>query len=390
MADCDPVSNTTEPITETVNDVETVEAGIEVLYKLIKSIHDANEEMIDEIEDASDVLVKHFKYNAPPEISEDGSSCTFKLEVTPVADPAKTLVSEWRKELDLINIFDIFNLKIDYTGRTYDDLKRLNMEMFDGVERYNMFYDDDSKKGRVELKKFAKNFLTIQEHINEVLSLCEDQTDKSDEIEAILSDANTMMNEAIGIGCRYIPPMIQRISKAIPIVTKSMEKTLCEWLRIDSDKEWTPKYRATKDGFGAATFHSKCDGVAHLLIVIRSDKDYVFGGYTGGASIHSSSGYINSIDLQPFLFSLINPSGTLPLKCKLKNPTNALFGNQSCIAIFGAGHDLVICDNANVERGSKVDVGNTYATPQPGGSHMFTGAWEGWKVKEILAFQIPE
>jgi len=338
--------------------------------------------------------VKHFKYNAPPEISEDGSSCTFKLEVTPVSDPAKTLVSEWRKELDLINIFDIFNLKIAYTGRTYDDLKRLNKEMFEGVERYNMFYDDDSKKGCVELKKFVQNFRMIQKHINDVHSLCKDQSNKAEEIKAILSDANMKMIEAVGVGCRYIPPTIQNYfyrDGMIPIVTKSMFESLCTWLACSkSINNWTLKYRASKDGFGAATFHSKCDGVAHLLIVIRTDKDYVFGGYTGGASFHSSVSYVTPTGQQPFLFSLLNPSGTPPMKFDLTNPTFALYGHSAHSATFGNGHDLHICNNANVTEGSFVRVGHSYVVPQPGCAHMFTGAQTGWTVKEILAFQIPQ
>lgn len=390
--DSDPEPNmTTEPITETFSikysESELVDS-IDGLYQTIKSIHDANEETITKIDESADVLVNHFKYNAPPEISEDGSSCTFKLEVTPVTDPAKTLVSKWRTELVLINVFDIFNLKIAYEGSTYDDLKRLNKEMFEGVERYNMFYDDDSKKGRVELKKFVQNFRIIQKHINDVHSLCEDQSNKAKEIEAILSDANMKMTVAMGIGCRYVPPTPRWISKAIPMLTAKMEHDLFKWLACKSDSIWTPKHIASKDGFGAATFHSKCDGVARLLVVIQSDKDYVFGGYTGGASFHSSTGYMTSTGQQPFLFSLLNPSGTPPMKFDLTKPTHALNGHPSYSATFGGGHDIHIVNNANVTVGSYVSVGNSYAAPQRG-AHI-TDDRDGWTVKEILAFQIPQ
>jgi len=389
--DSDPeTSTTTETITDSESEVgsmlDCVDEGIEVLYKRIKSIHEANKATIKKIDNSADIQVKHFQYNAPPVIAEDGSSCVFKLKVTPVVDPARSLVSDWRKELDLINIFDIFNLKIDYSGRTYDDLKRLNKEMFDGVERYNMFYDEDSKKGRVELKKFVQNFHTIQKRLDDVLSLCKDQRNITEEIEAILYAANRKIIDAVGAGCRYSPPMIRYISIAIPFVTASMEQTLCSWIGR-SPKKWSLKYRASVDGFGAIDFHKKCDGVAHLLVVVQSDKDFVFGGYTGGASFALNSGYVTSVGQQPFLFSLRNPAGTQPIKCDLKDPPYALCGNSSQSASFGGGHDLYICDNANIQTGSHVIVQHSYLTP-PEGAHMFTGTQRGWTIKEFLAFQI--
>lgn len=420
--DSDPELNTTIGLLETISEVSHVDdpglnttdevndimnSGNEELFHLIKSIHDSNDATIKAIDAAANVQVKHFKYNAPPKINEDGSSFTFKLEVTPDIDPAKKLVSEWSKELDLINIFDIFNLKIVYAGRTYDDLKRLNEEMFDSVKRYNMLNVltyDERRKGREELKKFALNFQNIQEHINQVHSLCKDQPNKSNEFEDLFSKANALLIQAFGGGCRY-SPMINWISKWIPFVTISMNVTLCKWLGCISDKRWTLKYKASVDGFCASQFHSKCDGISRLLIVIQSDKDYVFGGYTGRASFNStvngafiyppySGGYISTAGgLQPFLFSLINPSCTEPLKCELKDPSSSvLFGDPYYSATFGAsnsGLDLYICSNSHCSSNSVVDLGKSYAAP-PGGAHMFTGARDRWTVKEILAFQIPE
>jgi hypothetical protein len=38
-------------------------------------------------------------------------------------------------------------------------------------------------------------------------------------------------------------------------------------------------YRATRDGFDASSFHSKCDGKANTVTIIKTDSNYVFGGY---------------------------------------------------------------------------------------------------------------
>ena len=37
-------------------------------------------------------------------------------------------------------------------------------------------------------------------------------------------------------------------------------------------------YRASRDGFGADEFHSKCDGKRDTLSIIQTTNGYVFGG----------------------------------------------------------------------------------------------------------------
>ena len=47
---------------------------------------------------------------------------------------------------------------------------------------------------------------------------------------------------------------------------------------------FTLLYRASRDGYTAAAFHSKCDGKINTLIIIRSNTyGNVFGGYANVA-----------------------------------------------------------------------------------------------------------
>jgi len=39
-------------------------------------------------------------------------------------------------------------------------------------------------------------------------------------------------------------------------------------------------YRASRDGFRAIDFHSKCDNTSNTLTLIKTKKSYIFGGYT--------------------------------------------------------------------------------------------------------------
>ncbi len=55
-------------------------------------------------------------------------------------------------------------------------------------------------------------------------------------------------------------------------------------------------YRASRDGFEANKFHTKCDNKSKTLTIIKSTNGYVFGGLYGDVKNDPNS----------FIFSLIN------------------------------------------------------------------------------------
>mmetsp|Transcript_10131 Transcript_10131/g.7600 ORF Transcript_10131/g.7600 Transcript_10131/m.7600 type:complete len:91 (+) Transcript_10131:796-1068(+) len=62
-------------------------------------------------------------------------------------------------------------------------------------------------------------------------------------------------------------------------------------------------YRATRDTFAAEAFHINCDGFKNMLILILSEHNKVFGGFTR-AKFNQSEGYKYSSDSTAFIFSL--------------------------------------------------------------------------------------
>jgi hypothetical protein len=41
-------------------------------------------------------------------------------------------------------------------------------------------------------------------------------------------------------------------------------------------------YQASRDGFGASDFHSKCNGITGTLVVVKDTNSNIFGGFTKG------------------------------------------------------------------------------------------------------------
>ena len=52
---------------------------------------------------------------------------------------------------------------------------------------------------------------------------------------------------------------------------------------------WRLLFRASRDGFAAESFHSKCDRKGPTLTVVRSGS-FIFGGFTGAAWSSRRSG----------------------------------------------------------------------------------------------------
>lgn len=94
-------------------------------------------------------------------------------------------------------------------------------------------------------------------------------------------------------------------------------------------------FQASVDGFSAATFHSKCDGVLGTLFVAKSPNGNIFGGYTEA----DWSGYYQfKNDPNAFLFSLINNYNT-PVKMPTSNPSMAINGYSQYGPSFGSGNE---------------------------------------------------
>jgi hypothetical protein len=76
---------------------------------------------------------------------------------------------------------------------------------------------------------------------------------------------------------------------------------------IDQIKEWLGKsyvitesiFRASKDGFTASAFHSKCDNKGACITLVKGKNGGIFGGYT---SVGWSSNGSYGADAAAFLF----------------------------------------------------------------------------------------
>lgn len=116
-------------------------------------------------------------------------------------------------------------------------------------------------------------------------------------------------------------------------------------------------YKASRDGFHAKDFHSRCDGIASTLTVIKAANGCIFGGFT--EQPWSSEGqYV--FDDKAFVFSLVN---------KEKSSFRALFWTKYygdaiyCHRDFGpcfGKKDISISSESNTNMSSYAGIGSTF------------------------------
>lgn len=168
-----------------------------------------------------------------------------------------------------------------------------------------------------------------------------------------------------------------RIFHGTTVLDNTQSLKINEWIGLKKTQEWKCLYRASKDGFQAATFHQKCDGKGPTVTVIKATNGNIFGCYTP-CKWSSNGSY--QYDQKSFIFSLVN---------SLKKPFKVIHSGSNLNSIycaagygptFGSGHDLHICNASNTNSGSYSNFGYSFPVTEMSGYQYGSN-----NVKNILA-----
>jgi hypothetical protein len=174
----------------------------------------------------------------------------------------------------------------------------------------------------------------------------------------------------------------------------NLEARLVGVCEFSMGTKWKLLYRASKDGFAAQNFHSKCDSKPNTLTIIKSSHGNVFGGYTrqtwNATNVNNQNqGYM--ADKKAFVFSLTNKDNE-PVKMKIQKGQEeyAIKCEPGCCFIFG-NNDLKISDKSNENMHSFTDLDSSYVHPQyiadRDKARSFLAGSYKFQVVEIEVFQ---
>jgi hypothetical protein len=148
------------------------------------------------------------------------------------------------------------------------------------------------------------------------------------------------------------------------ILDLSMRLNLIKLCSFKVSQKWSLIYRGSRDGFRAEDFHSMCNGKFKTLTVIRTTRNFIFGGYTDAAWTAQD---ITTEDENAFVFSLANLDNK-PIRMDCVYPPYAIVSNAKIGPIFGAsleyGADTIhIVSEPNKNIGSYATLGGAYTHP---------------------------
>jgi hypothetical protein len=168
-----------------------------------------------------------------------------------------------------------------------------------------------------------------------------------------------------------LPERINTLFTGGTLLSVDHKKTLCEFYG-NTLPETELLYKASRDGYDANAFHSRCNDKGPTMTIVRSNTNHLFGGYT---SVAWASSNIHAADSNAFLFTLTNPCKIPPTKYPIQssNTQNAVYHHSGYGPTFGSGHDLHVCANSNSVNGSYTNFPSNYSDTTGRGNNTFTG-----------------
>jgi hypothetical protein len=150
-------------------------------------------------------------------------------------------------------------------------------------------------------------------------------------------------------------------------------------------------------GFGSAQFHYKVGNATNTAVIVKTNSNSVFGGFTK-ANWNTPSGYAGDFDA--FLYSL-RRNGTSGARkfnnggAKDRSSSYNIFTDSYYGPSFGSSaYDLTIVSYSNKKTGSLSYLGHSYQLPSECtynsvcANSFLAGSFTGWLTTEIEVYQM--
>ena len=143
---------------------------------------------------------------------------------------------------------------------------------------YEVFGIDLEDKDNIN--KLCKHPDIMMEYI-ETKDISEESLTHVDDDAELLNDLDAIHNINSNIRfkiSRYLLTNRSELLVNTEIVSKEYDAKLREW--ITNARRWRLLYRASEHDYTAKSFHDYCDDKGPTLVIIKSSRGWIFGGYT--------------------------------------------------------------------------------------------------------------
>ena len=263
------------------------------------------------------------------------------------------------KKSKIFKIYDSIE-EIYHNLINFMNIKKYSIEMNNNSIIINFNLDVGKFDLELSLKKTNMND-SINFLIEKVKFLIEENKNSKEKINLLLEENKEIKNK-INLLINENELLKQNnkkeennLFKGSTIIQSDEEKKIIDnWILKNTKKNTTLIYKAKKDGDDSSIFHSKCDNMGPLLIIIQTTSGYRFGGYTSKSWTKPNSSIWIKDELA-FVFSL-----NLLRKFEIKIPEQAIGHYGSDGPVFGYGHCIHIVSECLHNNKSYHDSSSSY------------------------------
>lgn len=241
------------------------------------------------------------------EIEEKGNDLMLKFKV--FLPNGKNQEIEMRLTKNLLDSNQMVNYLHEKVKSIENNMK--NLEKNANEERHK--YESEIK----ELKDIcSKNQEKLTKFSEIIVNFRDELSNLKEENKKIMRELNILKGGTIPKekppSKRPIPSNTSQITSITSTIIDSVDKIkyLIDYIK-ENDKSFNFKelkllFRGSRDGDKTKTCHELCDKKPNVLIIIKSDSDFIFGGYSkiGFKTCNNYNEWEYKVDNNSFLFSL--------------------------------------------------------------------------------------
>ena len=270
----------------------------------------------------------------------DNDRDTLKSEIQKIFTQIRNTLNE--REEQLFNDIDQKFNEILFNNDKLKEYERLPNKIKTSLEKGKLMENDWNEKNN-RLNSLINDCLNIEYNIKEINDINEkiaifnlnqinirfkpEKKDVNNYIYIFQNFGNIEVENKINLGKLLKAQDVQLLSK---------------WIKSDNNEiknvSFELCYDAKTNGDNKNDFHKFCDKVGPSLLIIKTEDNYIFGGYTKENWETIDNDYIFKNDDTAFLFSINNKQ-----RLKVKNGQKAIVIDKNYGPIFGQGNAYEIC-----------------------------------------------
>ena len=269
-----------------------------------------------------------------------------------------------------LNIFSLNSLKcINNWFNQFSSIDKIIKAVKNIINSFKIKEDENEKEGKIiyfmnpidedeiislKLKKVKKDAKEMYDDLKEKIK-------KLEEKNLSLENKNVFLGEQLNNIEKKYDRKIEELQKQIDnmkgiintlknsklmdsLIVKKEEdiNLLKKWISINKKITFNLIYRASRDGDTIDDFHRMCDNKSPTIVICKTPKGYIFGGYTTLNYNNENNKVFKLLDEKAFVFSLNQKA-----KFESLNDENYIYIDWKYLIIFGDGRNSIqINDNA--------------------------------------------